>query len=83
MTFKVWDVKAVEDNDEDVSYGTDCLKLHMDEPYYDGHPGINFLHCIRCSMLVLCLLALLTSLHTIGMMIVFKVVKMFFWMHFL
>lgn len=53
MTFKVWDVKAVEDNDEDVSYGTDCLKLHMDEPYYDGHPGINFLHCIRCSMLVL------------------------------
>ena len=47
MLFKVWDVKAVEDNDEDVSYGTDCLKLHMDEPYYDGHPGINFLHCIR------------------------------------
>lgn len=44
ILFKVWDVKAIEDNDEDVSYGTDCLKLHMDEPYYDGHPGINFLY---------------------------------------
>ena len=49
---KVWDVKAVENNNEDVSYGTDCLNLHMDEPYYDGQPGINFLHCIRCSTLI-------------------------------
>ena len=56
MMLKVWDVKAVEDNDEDVSYGTDCLKLHMDEPYYDGHPGINFLHCIRYSTLKLVLI---------------------------
>ena len=44
---KVWDVKAIEGNDEDVAYGTDSLLLHMDEVYYDGHPGINFLHCIR------------------------------------
>ena len=43
----MWDVKAIEGNDEDVAYGTDCLPLHMDEVYYDGHPGINFLHCIR------------------------------------
>ena len=43
---QMYDVLSVE-NPIDVAYTTSGLPMHMDLPYYESQPGLQFLHCLR------------------------------------
>ena len=44
---KPYDVISV-DKPIDLASTSEALPLHMDLPYFESPPGLQFLHCIRC-----------------------------------
>ena len=44
---KLYDVISV-DKPTDPANHSEALPLHMDLPYFESPPGLQFLHCIRC-----------------------------------